>query len=425
MGKEKIQPVRGMQDILPKEMRRHRKVTETAREVAQLYGFEHMATPIMESIDVFKRTLGDSSDVVNKEMYSFPDRKGKELVLRPENTASIVRAFISNGLQQSLPARFFYNGPMFRYERPQAGRQRQFHQIGVEALGANDPYADVDIIACACQVLKELGLAERVELQINTLGDSASRASYKEELVKYLEKYKNDLSADSKKRLQTNPLRILDSKDEADKKIIIDAPVLWDSVNRDSHVRFDIVQTALQNLGINPQKNSYLVRGLDYYCHTVFEFVTDDLGAQGTVLAGGRYDGLVKALGGSDIDGVGWAAGVERLALMLEEPEADVPQIALVPFETEIAEVCSLAHYLRHNGIRTDYLYWATPKKHMQHANNTKAQFALLLDSNIRIKDMETGEEHGLPFSDEIMQKLKKAGFLDNLIKALKEYNND
>ncbi len=431
MAKQKIAPVRGMHDIMPAQMRRHRKVTETARKIAQLYGFEHVATPIVENSEVFKRSLGDSSDVVNKEMYVFPDRKGRELVLRPENTAAIARALISNGLQESLPARFFYNGPMFRYERPQMGRQRQFHQIGVEILGTNNNYlADVDVIACGYQFLKELGLEKRVTLEINTLGDSKSRENYQAALVEYFSKYEKELSADSQVRLKQNPLRILDSKDEADEEIIANSPDLIDYLNEDSQKWFDNVQTALSHIKIYTEKNlnHNLVRGLDYYCHTVFEFTTNELGTQSTILAGGRYDGLVRKLGGHDIDGIGWAAGVERLALMVGDSKAEAPQIALVINNSEIEEenANQLAYHLRAYNIHVDYLYEGSMRKRMHYANNSQAQFALIMKSHEEpfvLKNMETGKEHKLNISTFDKPKgLENIEWLTDFMTGLQEY---
>ncbi len=407
MKKDKIASARGMHDIMPPQMRKHRKIIETSRKVSGFYGCEHIETPIVENSEVFKRSLGDSSDVVNKEMYIFPDRKGRELVLRPENTAGIARALIENGLQESLPARFFYEGVMFRYERPQLGRQRQFHQVGIEILGTNNTgyLTDADVITCAFQFLKELGLDERVSLEINSLGDAESREKYKTALVEYFNKYEKELSADSQVRLKQNPLRILDSKDERDKEIISTAPSLLYYLNDDSKKWFNNVRVVLDNVRIRHNVNTKLVRGLDYYSHTVFEFTTNDLGAHDTVLAGGRYNGLVETLGGRDIDGVGWAAGVERLALMLPEIEAETPVISLVNMNEEDNERLPLIAYrIRTQDIRVDYIYDGNLKKKMQHANDSQAQFALILNygSNFTLKDMRDGKEFSFPLSIEL-----------------------
>ena len=292
---------------------------ETGRAVAARYGYAEVATPIFEFTEVFARTLGETSDVVTKEMYSFTDRGGEALTLRPEYTAGVARAFISGALGQNLPVKLFCSGPMFRYERPQKGRLRQFHQIDVEVIGAPEPLADVEVIALGAQILRALGLAEHVRLELNTLGDPESRQAYRDRLVGYLSAYRDRLSPDSQARLERNPLRILDSKDEGDREILKGAPTLDASLNEASKAFFAGVRAGLDALGIAYAINPMLVRGLDYYTHTAFEFTTDRLGAQGAVLAGGRYDGLVAAMGGPDTPGIGWAAGVERLAMLLDE----------------------------------------------------------------------------------------------------------
>ena len=291
-----LQPVRGTHDLLPEEMRRYRRVVETARAVAERYGYLEMATPIFEFSDVFKRTLGDTSDIVTKEMYSFTDRGGEQLTLRPEGTASVARALISEGLAKHLPLKYFYSGPMFRYERPQKGRMRQFHQTGVELLGVAQPQGDVEIVAVGAAILRELGVLDRTVLEINTLGDSESRNAYRGVLVDYLQGHKARLSKESIDRLERNPLRILDSKDEGDQVIVANAPVYTDHLNVASRSFFDAVKQGLDATGIAYQINSRLVRGLDYYCHTCFEFTAAELGAQKTVMAGGRYDGLVEIM---------------------------------------------------------------------------------------------------------------------------------
>ena len=300
-----LQPVRGTHDILPEESRKRRFITDTAFGIAERYGYGEVSTPIFEFSDVFHRTLGDSSDVVSKETYSFEDRGGESLTLRPEFTAGVVRAFLSNGLQQNLPCRFAYHGPAFRYERPQKGRQRQFHQVGMECIGVADPLADIEAIALAWDVLNALDLGDAVVLELNSLGDAKSRAAYREALVAYFTKHQDKLSADSQTRLVKNPLRILDSKNEGDRALIADAPQMQDSFTDEAKGIFAKVTTGLEALGIPYAHNQRLVRGLDYYTHTVFEFTCDRLGAQGTLLAGGRYDGLVEMMGGQPTAGVG------------------------------------------------------------------------------------------------------------------------
>src|SRR5256714_12228463 len=314
-----LQPARGTQDLLPETMRRHRRVSDTAREQARLYGFAEIATPVFEFTEVFARPIGEHTDIVAKEMYTFNDRGGEEITLRPENTAGVVRAVLSNGLTQSTPLKFFYSGPMFRYERPQKGRFRQFHQIGVELLGVAQPQADIEVIALGHRVLKALGIADRVVLELNTLGDPESRSAYRDALVAYFSARVSELSEDSRRRLERNPLRILDSKDPGDQRLAAEAPDFAEYLNEASGEFFTRVRDGLDQLGIADRLNPRLVRGLDYYTHTAFEFVTTDLGAQGTVIGGGRYDGLVELMGGPAMPGVGWAAGIERLALLIAE----------------------------------------------------------------------------------------------------------
>ncbi len=296
---EKLQAPRGTQDLMGDEYRVHAHITAVANQIAETYGYEPIATPIFESTSVFKRTIGETSDIVGKEMYTFQDRGGDDLTLRPEGTAGAIRAVISNGLTQNMPLKLMYTGPMFRYERPQLGRRRQFHQIGVECLGVSHPYVDVETIALGYQILKTLGLADRVVLEINTIGDTESRQAYRQALINYFIPIKDKLSHDSQDRLMRNPLRILDSKDEGDRVLVKDAPQFEDYLNESSTSFFAEVCVGLDSLNIPYQINRRLVRGLDYYNHTAFEFVTTDLGAQGTVLAGGRYDGLMSQMGGA------------------------------------------------------------------------------------------------------------------------------
>ncbi len=298
-----LQPVRGTHDLLPEEMRRHLRVTEVARAAAELYGYQFMATPIFEFSEVFKRTLGETSDVVMKEMYSFAMKEGEEITLRPENTASVVRAMLSGGLLQNLPLKYFYAGPMFRHERPQKGRQRQFHQIGIELLGVAQPLGDVEVIACGARILERLGLLAGTRLELNTLGDMESRTTYRAALVEYFRDHIADLSEDSKDRLQRNPLRILDSKDPGDRRVVGGAPPFETFLTQAAQDFFAAVREGLDTLGIAYELTPHLVRGLDYYCHTAFEFKTDRLGAQDTIMGGGRYDGLVETMGGPPTPG--------------------------------------------------------------------------------------------------------------------------
>ena len=395
-----LQPVRGTHDILPKDHRRHRQVTETARQITARYGYEEISTPVFEFSEVFKRTLGETSDIVTKEMFSFEDRGGEKLTLRPEVTAGVARAFISGGLAQHLPLKFFCQGPMFRYERPQKGRQRQFHQIDVELLGVDGPLADIEIISLAAHILDALGVADKVTLELNTLGDTESRQSYRTKLVGYLEGFKDKLSEDSLARLDRNPLRILDSKDQGDRAVIADAPLLEDHMNDASKAFFEDVQKGLKTAGIEYKINPTLVRGLDYYCHTAFEFTTETLGAQGTVLAGGRYDGLIEAMGGPPTPGTGWAAGVERLALMITEPPGPARPVAIVPIgQAAEAEALSLVQRLRRAGFTADLGFSGNLKKRLKGANKANAIAAVIIGEDelakgaATVRDMETGEQ--------------------------------
>lgn len=396
----RLQPVRGTHDLFGEALRRHRFVAETGRRVATRYAFDEIATPIFEFTEVFSRTLGETSDVVTKEMYTFQDRGGDSLTLRPENTASIVRAVMSGGLLQDLPVKFFYYGPMFRYERPQKGRLRQFHQIGIEIIGAPEPEADIETIALGHDLLVELGVADRVVLELNTLGDPESRLAYRDALVAYLRGHVDRLSADSRLRLERNPLRILDSKDAADREILWDAPLLTDYLNERSRVFFERVQQGLRRLGIAFEINPRLVRGLDYYTHTAFEFTTSALGAQGAVIAGGRYDGLMKQMGGPDVPGIGWAAGVERLAMLLPAaPEAPRPT-ALIPIGPRAEEeALLLATELRRHGFVVDLAYRGRPGQRMKRADRRNCRFAVSLGDDelsrgtVRVRDLDSGEE--------------------------------
>ena len=395
-----LQPVRGTHDILPEDHRRHRQVTETARQIAARYGYEEISTPMFEFSEVFKRTLGETSDIVTKEMFSFEDRGGEQLTLRPEVTAGVARAFISGGLAQHLPLKFFCQGPMFRYERPQKGRQRQFHQIDVELLGVDGPLADIEIISLAAHILDALGVADKVTLELNTLGDAESRQSYRTKLVGYLEGFKDKLSEDSLARLDRNPLRILDSKDQGDRAVIADAPLLEEHMNDASKAFFEDVQKGLKTAGIEYKINPTLVRGLDYYCHMAFEFTTETLGAQGAVLAGGRYDGLIEAMGGPPTPGTGWAAGVERLALMIAEPPGPARPVAVVPIgQAAEAEAFSLVQRLRRAGFTADLGFSGNLQKRLKGANKANAVAAVIIGEDelakgaATVRDMETGEQ--------------------------------
>ncbi len=401
-----LQPVRGTQDLLPDAQRRHRTVIETARRIAERYGYQEIATPIFEFTEVFARPIGETTDIVSKEMYTFQDRGGEEITLRPEYTAGIVRAILSNGLTQNLPLKLFASGPMFRYERPQKGRFRQFHQIDVELIGAAPPAADVEAIALGADILGALGVLGRTVLELNTLGDTASRNAYREALIGYYTSRSDGLSEDSLRRLERNPLRILDSKDEGDKRVNAEAPPFAEYLTPEARDFFAKVRAGLDALGIDYRLNPRLVRGLDYYCHTAFEFVTTDLGSQGTVLGGGRYDGLMSVMGGPETPGVGWAAGIERLALLIDEPAALARPISLVPLgEAAEALALKLAHGLRRAGFHIDLGYSGNIKRRLHRADKIKARAAVILGDNelarqvATLRDLDSGEQSEVPLA--------------------------
>ncbi|HEX3883532.1 MAG TPA: histidine--tRNA ligase [Stellaceae bacterium] len=398
-----LQPARGTQDLLPETARRHRRVSEAAREAAALYGFAEIATPIFEFTEVFSRPIGEHTDIVSKEMYTFTDRGGEEVTLRPENTAGVVRAVLSNGLTQSTPLKFFYSGPMFRYERPQKGRFRQFHQIGVELLGVAQPQADIEVIALGQRILNDLGIAKNVTLELNTLGGPETRVKYRAALVEYFSAFRERLSEDSRRRLDANPLRILDSKDPGDRELIETSPNFQQFLTPDSTDFFARVTDGLRELGISFQLNPRLVRGLDYYTHTAFEFVTTDLGAQGTVMGGGRYDGLVKVMGGPEMAGVGWAAGIERLALLIDEPPAPTRPIVLVPIgEKAEAEMLKMSEELRNAGLVVELGYSGNVQRRMRRADRLGARAAVLMgDDEIAtgtatLRDLDSGAQEAV-----------------------------
>lgn len=403
-----IQPVRGTHDILPEESRKRAFISQRAQEVLTCYGYEEIHTPIFEFSEVFHRTLGDSSDVVTKETYSFEDRGGELLTLRPELTAAIARAFISNGLQQKLPCLFYSEGPAFRYERPQKGRQRQFHQISVECIGIAEPQADIDMIAMGWDILGKLELQDRVTLQLNSLGDTETRLTYREALVDYFSQHKNALSKDSKLRLEKNPLRILDSKDEADREIIANAPSFEACFTTEAKTFFDSVTSGLEQLDIPYRLNERLVRGLDYYSHTVFEFTCDGLGAQDTVLAGGRYDGLIELMGGPPTPAIGFGAGIERLLLAIDwQPfakEVAMPdRFALIALgDTAERAAVKLSHQLRQAGLPLLPRSRGNLQKQLKKADKQGAVAAVIMGEDevksetVQLKDLRSGTQESI-----------------------------
>lgn len=350
------QPVRGTQDMLGEFADRFQHVVDTFDRVRRLYGFKRVEVPVIEPTAVFARSLGEATDIVSKEMYTFDDRNGDSITLRPEFTAGIARAYITNGWQQHAPLRVATHGPLFRYERPQKGRYRQFHQLDAEVLGSAEPTADVELLAFADQLLTELGVAGNVTLQLNTLGDTDSRDAWRAALVDHFEAHRADLSDDSLTRLAKNPLRILDSKDPRDRPAADSAPRIDDYLTPAAQDFFAAVTGGLDAAGVAWVRNPSLVRGMDYYRHTAFEFVTDALGAQGTVLAGGRYDGLIESMGGPATPAVGWAGGIERLAMLIDEPATPTNSIVLLPSADDLFDLsCTIGHALRRGGITVEH----------------------------------------------------------------------
>lgn len=402
-----LQPPRGTHDLIGDDQRRHTDVVDTARRIAGLYGFQEWTTPVFEDTRVFSRTLGETSDVVTKEMYSFTDRGGDPITLRPEATAGICRALVSNGLTQSLPQKVFMAGPMFRYERPQKGRYRQFHQIDIEVLGTAEPLADAEVIACGWAILQALGVATETVLEINTLGDRESRDAYRAALVGYFTDHRAALSKESLERLERNPLRILDSKDEGDRRLIADAPVIKGHLTDAAAAFYASVCAWLTRFGVPYRENPRIVRGLDYYGHTAFEFVTTRLGAQGTVMGGGRYDGLVQEMGGPATPAVGLAAGIERLAMLMEDPPRVASPVAVVPIGETVEEAAiDILQALRAAGVRAEMAYRGNLRRRMERANRIGARAAVILGPDdlakgvAQVKHLETGEQEAVPIGD-------------------------
>ncbi|KTT70310.1 histidine--tRNA ligase [Sphingomonas sanguinis] len=413
--------VRGTQDIFGDEQRRFAQVLSTFEHVHGLYAFQRLDLPVFEDTQVFARSIGETTDVVSKEMYTFPDRGGDLLTLRPEFTAGIARAYLTEGWQQYAPLKLVTSGAVFRYERPQKGRYRQFHQIDAEILGAAEPAADVELLVMADQLLRELGIAEGVTLQLNTLGDAETRDAWRDALVAHFEAHRDQLSEDSLVRLEKNPLRILDSKDPRDRPIADAAPDIDAYLTPEARAFFEAVTAGLDAAGVAWTRNARLVRGLDYYRHTAFEFVTDRLGSQGTVLAGGRYDGLVESLGGPATAGVGWAAGVERLAMLLDEPEKPGIDAVVVPMGAAAElRATGLVAALRRADVATDMAFRGNMKRRMAKANDQGARYALILgddelaNGQVQVKALKTGEQATVSL-DTVAQSLSDLLFEDEV----------
>lgn len=406
------QPVRGTQSLLGEDADRFHAVIAAFDRVRRLFGFRRVEVPVIEPTAVFARTMGETTDVVSKEMYSFEDRGGESITLRPEFTAGIARAYLSEGWQQHAPLKVATHGPAFRYERPQKGRFRQFHQLDAEVIGAGEPQADIEILSFADRLLKELGIGSAV-LKLNTLGDPATRSAWRDALFEHFSAHASALSDDSRDRLERNPLRILDSKAHQDWPVVDSAPVIDDFLTSEAAEFFGEVTTGLDSAGVRWERAPRLVRGLDYYRHTAFEFITDKLGAQGTVLAGGRYDGLIEALGGPPTPAVGWAAGIERLAMMIDAPEAEAPDVVLVPLGAEAeARAQAVLAELRASGIAADMGYRGNMKKRLARANAAGARHALLIGDDelargeAQLKDLASGAQQAVPL-DRIAEALK------------------
>jgi len=404
---ETPKPIRGTQDMLGEQVQRFTHVVETFERVRRLYGFQRVEVPVFEATAVFSRSLGETTDVVSKEMYTFEDRGGDSLTLRPEFTAGIARAFLTEGWQQYAPLKVATHGPLFRYERPQKGRFRQFHQLDAEIIGAGEPASDVELLAFADQLLHELGVADGVTLQLNTLGDSATREAWRQALVAHFEGNRGDLSEESQDRLLKNPLRILDSKDPRDRPIADAAPEIDAHMSSEAGAFFEAVTKGLDAAGVAWTRNARLVRGLDYYRHTAFEFVTDRLGAQGTVLGGGRYDGLIETLGGAHTPAVGWAAGIERLAMLIDAPTPEVPTVAMALEDDSAIDAATRAlAALRRSGYATELVASGSPRKRYDKAAKLSAKVLVSIRNGDGKPQFNLRSAPGIAEHDEVEQIL-------------------
>ena len=399
-------PVRGTQSLLGEDADRFHAVVEAFDRVRRLFGFKRVEVPVIEPTAVFARTIGETTDVVSKEMYTFEDRGGEQITLRPEFTAGICRAYLSEGWQQFAPLKVATHGPAFRYERPQKGRFRQFHQLDAEVIGAAEAAADVELLSLGDQLLREIGTHDGVTLQLNTLGDAETRDAWRSALVEHFEAHRGSLSEDSLARLERNPLRILDTKDPKERPIADAAPPIDDYLTSEASDFFAEVTSGLDAAGVKWTRNPRLVRGLDYYRHTAFEFVTDRLGAQGTVIAGGRYDGLVEALGGPHTPAVGWAAGIERLGMMIDLPKVETPDAVIIPLGDAAAlRAQALLSDLRSAGISADMGFRGNMKKRLSRANDAGARYAIIVGDDelargeAQVKALATGEQRSVPLN--------------------------
>ena len=427
MSKNTPKAIRGTQDIFGTDAEAFAFVVETFERVRKLYRFRRVEMPVFEKTEVFARSIGETTDIVSKEMYSFEDRGGDSLTLRPEFTAGIARAFLTNGWQQHAPLRAATHGPLFRYERPQKGRYRQFHQIDAEIVGSAEPQADVELLAMANQLLQELGI-EGVTLHLNTLGDAESRDAWRAGLIEYFGAVKGELSEESQERLEKNPLRILDSKDPRDRAFVADAPKIDQFLSDHALAFFDSVTSGLDAAGVKWKRSESLVRGLDYYRHTAFEFIPDEgsaaaglLGSQSTVLGGGRYDGLMESLGGAATPAVGWAAGIERLAMLVGEIAAEPLELAVIPLDaTAQNEALKILQTLRNNQFTAELFARGNMKKRFNRADQAGAKAAIIIGEDelasgkAQFKDLATGEQVALDI-DAIIEKAWDLRFAEDM----------
>lgn len=410
-----IKAARGTKDIFGEDAVKYTYISKMAQEIFESYGYTYIKTPIFEETDLFKRGIGEGTDVVEKEMYTFKDRGDRSLTLRPENTASVVRSYLENAIYgKEDVTKYYYNGSMFRYERPQAGRQREFNQIGVEVLGESSPILDAEVIAMSYTLLEKLGISD-LEVRINSVGTNASRTKYRENLLNFLEPIKEELCEDCKMRMEKNPLRVLDCKVDRCKELTVDAPSIIDSLTEEERAHYETVKRYLDIFGIKYVEDSRLVRGLDYYSSTVYEIVTNKLGAQGTVLGGGRYDNLLKQLGDKDIPAVGFAAGVERMMMLLEDYPKNTPDVYVAWLGENTQEFgLKTAKILRDNGIKTfvDFNVKGM-KSHMKKADKLAVKYCIIIGEDEMNKDVvvlkdfnaRTQEEMSLEKAIEIIKK--------------------
>ena len=403
----KIKPVRGTHDLFGKEVRKFNFIITEVKEIARKFGFDEMITPIFENSELFKKPLGEQSDVVLKEMYTFKDRNEDELTLRPEYTTPMIRAAISNGLLNNLPAKFFGTGQMFRRERPQKGRYRQFNQINFENFGTDDFFADIEMINLANQLLKKILPNNQITLHINTLGSRENVENYKKILSKYFKDHQNSLSIESKSKIETNPLRILDSKIIQDKETVLQSPKLIEFLSQSDLKSYEEIKDCLKDLNISIFEDLNLVRGLDYYCHTVFEFKTDAIGSQDTLIGGGRYNGLIKTLGGKDIPGIGWAGGIERIMLLMNDVNVITEDIHLCIKDPSLKKhALKIYDYLTKNNFSVYWNYKYNLKKSLSLASEKKVKYVIIVgeeeekNNNYILKNLSNGEQKAINLND-------------------------